>query len=294
MTATEPFDFMGRHWDYGATTFASITEQIESGVLAERGITNLMIYGPYASTGQWRGLPATGDLMDFDPANGTLDDWRAMVSAANERGITVTIYIALLYLHPSSPIFVQAERDRAAGVESWQSRLFLWDEREPNGAAPPSEPPPESQIERPSEGDWAFSEVAQRWYATSWGLPALNYASDATMDFAQKVLRFWMDNGVQGFELDAPQTMWGFHTGGAGGEGELRHAELVGYPHGIGRSGRCTRTRRAWASTQRRPPSIASGTPTSCSTPTPTTTRSRSPRHGNRRSSRSMRSMRIT
>lgn len=231
VTATEPFDFMGRHWDYGATTFASVTEQIEAGYFSDRGITNLMLYGPYASTGQWRGLPATGDLMDFDPANGTLDDWREMVSAANDRGITVTMYIALLYLHPTSPIFVQAEKDRAAGVDSWQSRLLLWDERDPNGETPPAQPPLESQIERPMEGDWAFSEVAQRWYATSWGHPALNYESPATMDFAHEVLRFWMDNGVQGFELDAPQTMWGFQEGGVGGAGELRHADLVGYPH---------------------------------------------------------------
>lgn len=230
VTATQPFDFMGRHWDYGATTFASITERIEAGEFTDHGITNLLVYGPYASTGQWRGLPATGDLMDFDPANGTLDDWRTMVSAANERGITVSIYIALLYIHPTSPLFVQAERDRAAGVDSWESRLFRWDEREANGATPPTSPPPESQIERPSEGDWAFSTVAQRWYATSWGLPALDYSSDAAMSFAHRVLRFWMDNGVQGFEFDAPQTMWGFHTGGAGGEGERRHAELVGYP----------------------------------------------------------------
>jgi hypothetical protein len=230
VTETEPFDFMGRHWDYGATTFASITEQIEAGFYSDRGITNLMIYGPYASTGQWRGLPATGDLMDFDPANGTLDDWRTMVATANENGITVTIYIALLYIHPTSPIFIQAEKDRAAGVDSWQSRLFLWDERQQEGAPAAFEPPSDQEIARPSEGGWAFSEVAERWYATSWTLPALNYESQATMDFAHEVLRFWMDNGVQGFELDAPQTMWGFHTGGAGGEGERRHAELVGFP----------------------------------------------------------------
>ncbi|GHF13213.1 alpha-amylase family glycosyl hydrolase [Pseudolysinimonas yzui] len=230
VTATEPFDFMGRHWDYGATTFASVTKQIEAGYFSDRGITNLMMYGPYASTGQWRGLPATGDLMDFDPANGTLDDWREMVTAANDRGITVTMYIALLYLHATSPIFVQAEKDRAAGTDSWHSRLFLWDEREPNGETPPSQPPLESQIERPMEGDWAFSEVAQRWYATSWQHPALNYESPATMEFAHEVLRFWMDNGVQGFELDAPQTMWGFQEGGVDGVGELRHAELVRYP----------------------------------------------------------------
>ena len=186
-----------------------------------------MIYGPYASTEKWRGLPPTGDFMDFDPRNGSLADWREMAAAASERGITLTVYLALLYLDTSSPLFRKAQEDRAAGVESWQSRLLLWDPRaEPDRETPPSE----HEFQRPPEGEWAFSQIAHEWYATTWGLPALYYGNDSTMKFAQQVLRFWMDNGVQGFEFDAPQTMWGFTEGGPGGIGEARHAELVTYP----------------------------------------------------------------
>jgi hypothetical protein len=212
---------------YPATRFSDITEQLTSGQLTERGITNVMIYGPYASTAKWRGLPPTGDLMDFDPQNGSLSDWREMVTAANDRGITVTVYLALLYLDSSSPLFTKAQEDRAAGIDSWQSRLLLWDPRpHPESDTPPSE----WEFPRPPEGQWAFSQIAHEWYATSWGLPALYYGNASTMEFAHRVLRFWMDNGVQGFEFDAPQTMWGFTEGGPGGIGETRHSELVTYP----------------------------------------------------------------
>ena len=216
---------------YPATRFDDITERLTSGELTARGITNIMIYGPYASTAKWRGLPPTGDFMDFDPENGSIEDWREMAAAASERGITLTTYLALLYLDESSPLFQQAQEDRAAGVDSWQSRLLLWDPRvRSDGEEAPPGPPSERDVVRPSQGGWAFSQIAKEWYATTWDLPALYYGNDSTMEFAHQVLRFWMDNGVQGFEFDAPQTMWGFHEGGEGGIGESRHAELVTYP----------------------------------------------------------------
>lgn len=215
---------------YPATRFEDITERLTSGELTDRGITNVMIYGPYASTAQWRGLPPTGDFMDVDAENGTLEDWRAMATAASERGITITVYLALLYLDTSSPLFQQAQEDRAEGVDSWKSRLLLWDPREQADGEPPPGPPSERDVTRPPQGAWAFSQIAQEWYATVWDLPALYYGNDSTMEFAHEVLRFWMDNGVQGFELDAPQTIWGFHEGGPGGIGESRHAELVTFP----------------------------------------------------------------
>ncbi|QAY72384.1 hypothetical protein ET445_02565 [Agromyces protaetiae] len=226
---TEPYDYMDKWFDYGATTWNSVTDKIEDGYYADRGITNMIVYGPYLSTGAWRGLPATGDFMDSDPKNGTVEEFRQMVSAANARGMTITAYLALLYVDFSSPLFTQAERDKRDGIDSWQTKLFLWDER-PQGSDPNAAPPSNSQIRRPSNGDWDYSETAGRWYATTWGLPALNFASPTAMDYAKKVLRFWMDNGVQGFEFDAPQSMWGFQSGGDG-LGEARNREFVNYPH---------------------------------------------------------------
>lgn len=215
---------------YPATTFSDLAELVTSGDLTDRGITNIMVYGPYASTAQWRGLPPTGDFTDIDPANGTLADWREMVSEANSRGITVTIYIALLYLDTASPLFEKAQQDRAAGTSSWESGLLLWDPRTSEDGEPFPGPPPKNLVPRPDNGGWAFSEIAQEWYATAWDLPALYYGNDSTMEFAKSVMRYWMDNGVQGFELDAPHTMWGFDGLGDGGEGEARHSELVRYP----------------------------------------------------------------
>ncbi len=136
---TEPYDYMDKWFDYGATTWNSVTEKIEAGYYEDRGITNMIVYGPYLSTGAWRGLPATGDFLDSDPKNGTVEEFRAMVSAANAHGMTITSYLALLYVDFSSPLFTQAEQDKRDGIDSWQTKLFLWDDR-PQGANPAGPP----------------------------------------------------------------------------------------------------------------------------------------------------------
>jgi len=216
--------------NYDATRFEDITRQLEAGVYSDWGVTNIMVYGPYASTQAWRGLPPTGDFMDFDEANGDLAAWREMVRAANVRGITVTVYLALLYLDTSNPLFIKAQEDRAAGIDSWQSRLLYWDPRKATDGRAPAGPPSPRQVRRPDQGSWAYSQVAEDWYATAWGLPALYYGNESTMEFAKRVLQFWMDNGVQGFEFDAPQSVWGFHDEDATSNGEQRHRELVTFP----------------------------------------------------------------
>jgi len=61
----------------------------------------------------------------------------------------------------------------------------------------------------PQAAWWAWSETAQRWYGTSWRFPALNYFGDAGVEYAKDVVKFWLDQGVDGFEFDAPHSMWG-------------------------------------------------------------------------------------
>jgi hypothetical protein len=220
----EPFCFDGFCWDYPATPFDSITDDIENGYYTDRGVTSLAMYGPYHSTGAFRGLPAI-DFFDVSPANGTVEDFRAMAAAANTRGITITMYIALIYVDPQNPLWIKAQQDRRDGVDSAQRRMFRWDDREPQGTVPPEaggSPPSSAQVPRPSEGDWAYSEVAGRWYATSWGFPALDFASDVTMEYGKDVLRFWIDLGVQGFEYDAPQSYWGLQGANEAGQRELQ------------------------------------------------------------------------
>lgn len=188
--------------DYPATPYAAITAKITAGFYSERGVSNIMIYGPYRASADFRGLPAI-DFFRAQVGTGKVEDFRALVTAAHSKGITVTIYMALLSVHPTNEIFRKAETDVRDGVDSIEANLFRW-VREP-----PSHPPADFPE---YEGGWTFSQTAQRWYATSWGYPALDYANPETRAYVKEVLRFWLDTGIDGIEYDYPLSFLGMRS----------------------------------------------------------------------------------
>jgi hypothetical protein len=187
---------------YPATPYADITAKIEDGYYTDRGASNIMIYGPYRASEEFRGLPAI-DYFDAQVGTGTVDDFRDLVAAAHSKGITVTIYMAFLSVNRESAIFRRAEKDTRDGVDSAAANMFRW------SRVKPSEMPPDFPE---AEGGWAFSETAQRWYATSWGYPAPDYANQVTRDYIKQVLRFWLDTGVDGIEFDYVLSMLGMRS----------------------------------------------------------------------------------
>ncbi|MCW5952160.1 MAG: Ig-like domain-containing protein [Propionibacteriaceae bacterium] len=232
---------------YPATRYSFITEQLNNGWYTDRGQSGMIVYGPYKAGGHWRGLTAI-DHFNTDPEqNGTLEDFRELVAAAHAKGITVVTYIALIYLHHQNPLFLQAEQDVAPGGAYWSSPgvpdpsydgpadLFLWDTRaeggvyhlktsrcgqwdaerrafngQPCNSTTDAYTPPAGMASGlPQAAWWAWSETAQRWYGTSWRFPAINYFTDDGIEYAKSVVKFWLDQGVDGFEFDAPQSMWG-------------------------------------------------------------------------------------
>jgi hypothetical protein len=190
--------------DYPATTYAGITSKIDDEFYSDRGVSNIMIYGPYRASPDFRGLPAI-DFFQAQVGTGTIEDFKGLVAAAHSRGITVTIYMALLSVHQTNQIFRKAEADERDGVDSPEANMFRWSRERP----PPSETPPDFPE---YEGDWAFSRTARRWYVTSWGYPALDYANRQTRDYVKGVLRFWLDTGVDGIEYDYPLSFLGMRS----------------------------------------------------------------------------------
>lgn len=189
---------------YAATPYADITAKLEDGFYTDRGASNIMIYGPYRASAEFRGLPAI-DYFDAQVGTGTVGDFRDLVAAAHAKGITVTIYLAFLSVHPTNPIFRKAETDVRDGIDSPEANMFRWAREKP----PPGETPPDFPE---YEGGWAFSETAQQWYVTSWGYPAPDFASVETRDYVKDVLRFWLDTGVDGIEYDYVLSMLGMRS----------------------------------------------------------------------------------
>ncbi|MGH2634959.1 MAG: alpha-amylase family glycosyl hydrolase [Actinomycetota bacterium] len=190
--------------DYRSTPYAAITARIEEGFYTDRGVSNIMIYAPYEATRDFRGLPAT-DFFDAQVGTGTVRDFEELVATAHRKGITVTVYLALLYVDRANPVFRTAEADRRDGVDSVEASLFRWSRERPGRAEQPPDFPE-------YEGGWAFSTTARQWYATSWGYPALDYASPTTRDYVKEVLRFWLDTGIDGIEYDFPLSFLGMTT----------------------------------------------------------------------------------
>jgi Alpha amylase, catalytic domain len=192
--------------DYPATRYSSITAMINNNGYTDRGVSNIMIYGPYKASKDFRGLPAI-DFFDAQVGTGSVQDFRDMVAAAHDKGLTVTIYMALLNVHNTNPIFLKAEADKRDGISSPEVRMFRWSATRAKPRA--SENPPDFPE---FEGGWAFSEKARRWYVTSWGFPAPDYARAVTRNYIKKVLRFWLDTGIDGIEYDFPLSFLGMPT----------------------------------------------------------------------------------
>ena len=190
--------------DYPATRFEDITARIDAGWYSERGVSNIMIYAPYRASEAYRGLPAI-DFFAAQAGTGTVDDFRDLVASAHQRGISVTIYLALLGMDPRAPVFRKAEVDHRAGIDSAEAGMFRWAAERPAPADRPDDFPEFA-------GGWAYSRRARAWYVTSWGYPAPDYARRATRDYIDRVLRFWLDTGIDGIEFDYPLSFLGMPT----------------------------------------------------------------------------------
>ena len=97
---------------------------------------------------------------------------------AHAKGITVTIYMALLSVHPTNALFRKAETDVRDGIESPEANMFRWSREKPAPSERPADFPE-------YEGGWAFSETARQWFVTSWEYPAPDYANRETRDYVR-------------------------------------------------------------------------------------------------------------
>ena len=202
-------------YSYPATTWNSIADGVRTGWYADRGINHLLIYGAWRSSEHFLGLPPL-DWFDVQEGTGTIADFDVMVAAAKDRGMGILMYIQLIYVHPDNPVFVKAAADRDADIDSVERRLFRWDDRDPQTGRCPADaglPPAASWTSDPSI-------ASGRCYVQAWGelagtlprgFPALDFERPEAMEYAKRVLAFWIDHGVDGFIFDAAHTYLGMN-----------------------------------------------------------------------------------
>ncbi|MBM3695621.1 MAG: alpha-amylase [Actinobacteria bacterium] len=149
------------------------------------GITGIWLMPVFASP-SYHGYDVT-DYRAVNPDYGTMEDFRAFLAAAHDRGIAVLIDLVLNHTSDEHPWFEAS----AAGDPAYAD-WYLWREDSPGWRGPWNQ-----QV-------WHRHED-RFYYALFWEkMPDLNLENPAVRDELYDVARYWLEEvGVDGFRIDA-------------------------------------------------------------------------------------------
>jgi alpha-amylase len=151
------------------------------------GVTGIWLM-PIFPSPSYHGYDVT-DYFAVNPEYGTMDDFRAFLDAAHQRGIAVLIDLVINHTSDQHPWF-QASAAGDPDYADW----YVWRDEPPGWAGPWDE-----QVWYPLNGRF--------YYAIFWQhMPDLNLENPAVQAEIYDVARFWLEEvGVDGFRLDAAQ-----------------------------------------------------------------------------------------
>jgi maltose alpha-D-glucosyltransferase/alpha-amylase len=136
------------------------------------------------------------DYLSVHPSYGTLEDFQAFLQAAHARGLQVVIELVVNHTSDQHPWFVRA---REAPAGSPERDFYVWNDTDQKYA--------DARIifTDTEKSNWTWDPVAKAyyWHRFFSHQPDLNYDNPAVVEEIAKVLRYWLEMGVDGVRLDA-------------------------------------------------------------------------------------------
>ncbi|MDO9501191.1 maltose alpha-D-glucosyltransferase [Falsiroseomonas sp.] len=136
------------------------------------------------------------EYTDVHADYGKLADFRRLVREAHNRGLKVITELVINHTSDEHPWF---QRARHAPPGSWQRDFYVW-----------SDDPNRYDGTRiifidTEKSNWAWDPVAKShyWHRFYSHQPDLNFDNPRVLEAILRVMRFWLDMGVDGLRLDA-------------------------------------------------------------------------------------------
>jgi maltose alpha-D-glucosyltransferase/alpha-amylase len=136
------------------------------------------------------------DYRNIHPDYGTRADFRSFVREAHRRGLRVITELVLNHTSDQHPWFQAARR---APASSAKRRYYVWSDSDQKYSGT-------RIIFTDTEvSNWAWDPEAQAyyWHRFFSHQPDLNFDNPQVIKAVTRVMRFWLDMGVDGFRLDA-------------------------------------------------------------------------------------------
>ncbi len=177
----------------GIGDFRGLREKL--GYFEDLGVTALWLLPFYPSPLRDDGYDIA-DYFEVNPSYGTIDDFRAFLDEAHERGLRVITELVINHTSDQNPWF---QRARRAPVGSVERDYYVWNDS-------PNRFEDARIIFKDFESsNWAWDPVANAyyWHRFYSHQPDLNFDNPKVREEVIRVLDYWLDMGVDGLRLDA-------------------------------------------------------------------------------------------
>jgi maltose alpha-D-glucosyltransferase / alpha-amylase len=177
----------------GIGDFPGLVEKLD--YLQHLGVTCLWLLPFFPSPLKDDGYDIS-DYLNVHPMYGTIDDFQAFLSAAHDRDLQVMIELVVNHTSDQHPWFQAA---RQAQPNSPERNFYVWSDTDQKYK--------DARIifTDTERSNWTWDPVAKQyyWHRFFSHQPDLNFDNPKVLEEIVKVMRFWLDMGVDALRVDA-------------------------------------------------------------------------------------------
>jgi maltose alpha-D-glucosyltransferase/alpha-amylase len=176
----------------GVGDFQGLTSKLN--YLRDLGVDCLWLLPMYPSPFRDDGYDIA-DYCNIHSSYGTLDDFSEFLDAAHARGLRVITELVLNHTSDQHPWFKEARRSRDDPRRDW----YVWSDTDERYAGV------RIIFVDTERSNWAWDPESKQyyWHRFFSHQPDLNYDNPVVREEMWRVMKFWLDLGVDGFRVDA-------------------------------------------------------------------------------------------
>lgn len=135
----------------------------------------------------------------IDKKFGTMEDFENFLKAAHGKGIKIIMDFVPNHTSEKHPWFVESKNNKTNLKRDW----YIWRD----GTGKNKTDPPNNWISYFGGSAWKYDDTTKQFYLHQFKeqQPDLNLRNPDVVNELKKVLKFWLDKGVDGFRFDAVQ-----------------------------------------------------------------------------------------
>ena len=135
------------------------------------------------------------DFYEVDPLYGTMDDFIALLKELHLKGLHLLLDFVPNHTSDEHPWFVESRNSRNSSKRDW----YIWADGSDD------QTPPNNWISVFGGSAWTYDNTTNQYYFHQFSeyQPDLNFHNPEVLAAMEKVVKFWLDLGVDGFRFDA-------------------------------------------------------------------------------------------